>query len=341
MAGGVRRIEHRYGDPLDQIWLATAGRIGLTVERGDDVYAATDGRRTLRIGAAPTLDPDDSLAQMIFHELCHSLVEGPDSFARPDWGLDNTGVRDELREHACLRLQAHLAGRHGLRRFLAPTTDYRAYWDELPEDPLAPRRDPAVIAAVLGAQRAERPPWAPHLSAALAASAEVAVRAAAFADDATSLWSAAEPAPPPHPSRLPGWTAGAGRRCGTCAWRSDAGLCRQAEGAAVAADWDGCSRWEAALDCQDCGACCRAAYHSVTVDPQDPVVRLHAGFIADRGSYLEIRRRGDRCAALEGGESPGEPFSCAIYLGRPETCRDFELGSDNCLTARRRVGLSL
>ncbi|HEU5058882.1 MAG TPA: YkgJ family cysteine cluster protein [Kofleriaceae bacterium] len=337
----MRRIEHSYRDPLDQIWLTTARRIGLTIERGDDVYASTDGRATLRIGAAPTLDPDDSLAQMIFHELCHSLVEGPDSFARPDWGLDNTSSRDELREHACLRLQAHLAARHGLRQVLAPTTDYRAYWDRLPADPLAPRRDPAVTAAVLGAQRAGRPPWAPHLEVALAATAEVVARAAAFADDPASLFAAAEPAPAPHPSRLPPWRRNEGRRCGTCAWRTEAGLCRQADGAPVAADWDGCSRWEAALDCRDCGACCRAAYHSVTVDPQDPVVRLHSQFVVDRGSYLEIRRQGDRCAALEGGTSPDEPFTCAIYLGRPETCRDFELGSDNCLIARRRVGLSL
>jgi hypothetical protein len=340
MQWSVRRIEHKYLDPLDQIWLTTARRIGLTIERGGDVYASTDGRSTLRIGLAPTLDADDSLAQMIFHELCHSLVEGPESFTRPDWGLDNTGARDELREHACLRLQAHLAARHGLRHFLAPTTDYRVYWDELPADPLEPRRDPTVTAALYGAQRAERPPWAPHLAEALAASAAVVARAAAFADDA-SLLVAAEAAPPPHPTGLPGWTPIASRRCGTCAWRTDAGMCRQAEGAAVAPEWDGCSRWEAALDCQECGACCRAAYHSVTVDPQDPVVRLHPGFIADRGSYLEIRRHGDRCAALEGGTSPAEPFSCAIYLGRPETCRDFERGSENCLIARRRVGLSL
>jgi hypothetical protein len=356
----VRTALHRYSDPLDQIWLATARRVGLAVERGDDVYASTDGRRTLRIGSAPTLDPDDSLAQMIFHELCHSLVEGPESFARPDWGLDNTGARDELREHACLRLQAHLAARFGLRGFLAPTTEYRAFWDRLPIDPLSPRRDPTVVAAIVGAQRAEKPPWAPHLASALAATAEVVARAAPFADQ-DSLFVAHELVPP-HASGLSPWAAVDERRCGTCAWRSEeahgviprdlvsisrgdrsrgTGTCRQADGAAVASEWPGCSRWEAALDCQDCGACCRAAYHSVTVEPRDPVVRLHGRLIEDRGSYLEIRRKGDRCAALEGGETAESPFACSIYLDRPETCRDFELGGENCLIARRRVGLSL
>ncbi len=340
MAASVRTAHHRYLDPLDQIWLATAQRIGLTVERGDDVYASTDGRRTLRIGSPPTLDPDDCLAQMIFHELCHSLVEGADSFARPDWGLENSDARDELREHACLRLQAHLAGRHGLRGFLAPTTDYRAFWDRLPADPLAGRRQPSVVAAVLGAQRADKPPWAPHLQAALAATAEVVSRAGAFAE-AGSLFALSELPPPPHASGLAPWGQDDGRFCGTCAWRGAAGTCRQADGAAVAADWPGCSRWEDALDCQDCGACCRAAYHSVTVEPRDPVVRLHPQLIADRGSYLEIRRKGDRCAALDGGETAEQPFACAIYRDRPETCRDFELGGENCLIARRRVGLSL
>jgi hypothetical protein len=336
----VRRIEHSYRDPLDQIWLTTARRIGLTIERGDDVYAATDGRRTLRIGTAPTLDPDDSLAQMIFHELCHSLVEGPESFARPDWGLDNTGPRDQAREHACLRLQAHLGDRYGLRRFLAPTTDYRAFWDRLPADPLAPRRDPEVAAAILGAQRAARPPWGPHLEAALAATAEVVARVALFAEPG-SLHAAFAAAPAPHPTGLPPWAPTAGRRCGSCGWRTEAGLCRQADGAPVAAEWAACSRWEAAFDCQECGACCRAAYHSVTVDREDPVVRLHPSLIADRGSYLEVLRRGDRCAALEGGATADQPFACAIYPDRPETCREFELGGENCLIARRRVGLSL
>jgi hypothetical protein len=34
-------------------------------------------------------------------------------------------------------------------------------------------------------------------------------------------------------------------------------------------------------------------------------------------------------------------FHCVIYDDRPRTCRDFTLGSEHCLTARRRVGLTL
>jgi hypothetical protein len=37
---------------------------------------------------------------MVLHELCHALVEGEAGRRRPDWGLDNTGTRDEGREQS-------------------------------------------------------------------------------------------------------------------------------------------------------------------------------------------------------------------------------------------------
>jgi putative zinc- or iron-chelating protein len=349
-AGVARDVTHRYLDPLTQVWLAAARRIGLRVERTPDAYAATDGRGTLALGDDAALDADDSLAQMIFHELCHSLVEGEDAFARPDWGMDNTGPDHDWREHACLRVQYILAGRHGLRGLFAPTTDFRAFWDQLAGDILADRADPSVQAAIAGLRRVAVPPWAPALDNALAATAQIAQVAARFAapapapapaGDATpSLWHAVVAPPAPHPTGLPpGVAAGS---CGTCAWRTGA-RCRQAA-ARVDPAWPTCERFEPALDCQTCGACCRAAYHSVEVTRRDPVVKAHPALIVDRGSYLEIRRSGDRCAALHGGaieHGTTTRYHCAIYDDRPRTCRDFTLGSAHCLTARRRVGLSL
>ena len=175
---------HRYADPLDHVWLATAARIGLGVVRSPDAFAATDGAGTLVIGTPETLDPDDCLAQMILHELCHALVEGPGSLALADWGLSNVDSRDELREHACLRVQAALVAPHGLRWFLAPTTDYRAYYDGLPPDPLAAAAVSlewrAIELATAAHERAGHPPWAPHLQNALAATAAIARTGAAF-----------------------------------------------------------------------------------------------------------------------------------------------------------------
>jgi hypothetical protein len=341
----AREVTHRYVDPLAQVWLGAARRIGLRIVRTADAYAATDGRGTLAIGTDATLDADDSLAQMIFHELCHSLVEGEPAFARPDWGMDNTGPDHDWREHACLRVQWVLAGRHGLRAVFAPTTEFRAFWDGLAGDVLAQRSDPSVPAAIAGLSRAAHPPWGPALGEALAATAQIAQLAARFAQgeptgDHRSPWLDAVPPPPPHPTGLPAGAADA--TCGVCVWRSN-GRCRHA-GARVDPAWPACERFEAALDCQACGACCRAAYHSVEVSRRDPVVKAQPAMIVDRGEYLELRRCGDRCAALEGGaidHGAITRYHCTIYDDRPRTCRDFTLGSSHCLTARRRVGLSL
>jgi Fe-S-cluster containining protein len=360
-----RSIHARYVDPLSQLWLGCARAIGLRVVRSGDAYAATDGGGTLVIGDDASLDADDSLAQMIFHELCHSLVEGPESFTRADWGMDNVTDDDHWREHACLRLQRVLATRYGLEHLFAPTTDFRAFWDALPADPLADRGEPSVVAAILGLERVDDPPWAPALASALAATARIAaeVRAAARVDapsDAAqpALWDRVAPPPAPHPTGLPAGPAAAAspdRSCGTCAWRYVGGpgpraeRCRQAEGARVDVAWPGCERWEPALDCLTCGACCRAAYGAVEVGRTERFVKRHPALVVDRGSYVEILRAGDRCAALTGGATERRadgtrgttPYACVVYADRPKTCRDFTLGSEHCLTARRRVGLSL
>jgi Fe-S-cluster containining protein len=134
--------------------------------------------------------------------------------------------------------------------------------------------------------------------------------------------------------------------CGSCAWRFEhrgAARCRQAD-QKIEDAWPACERYESALDCQSCGACCRAAYHSVEITRRDPMIRRQPEYVVDRGHYLEIRREGDRCAALHGGKvEAGKTtrYHCVIYDDRPRTCRDFTLGSAHCLTARRRVGLSL
>lgn len=341
---GVSR-NARYIDPVSHIWLHAARRIGLRVVRTRDAYAATDGAGTLAIGDSDLLDADDSLGQMIFHELCHSLIEGEQSFERRDWGLGNTNSDDDWREHACLRLQWVLTGRYGLRRLFAPTTDFRAaFWDQLPNDVLADRSDRSVVAAIAGLRRAATPPWAPALPAALAATAQIAAVTSGVAADASTLWHGAT-VPAPHPSGLPAGTSGT---CAACAWRFThraTAKCRHT-GRSIDPAWPGCERFEPALDCQTCGACCRAAYHSVELGKRDPVIKKHPSYVVDRTTYLELARAGDRCAALTGGDldpvtARPTRYACAIYDDRPKTCRDFTLGSEHCLTARRRVGLSL
>jgi hypothetical protein len=56
---------------------------------------------------------------------------------------------------------------------LAPTTDFRGYYDGLPEAPLEDDTDPAAALAKHGAARSEEAPWAPHLWEGLEATAKI------------------------------------------------------------------------------------------------------------------------------------------------------------------------
>src|SRR4029079_14414051 len=127
---------------IDEIWRRAAARVGFALARTDAAYASSDGRGGINIRARETLDDDDALAQLVFHELCHAITEGEASLYRPDWGLDNVPAH-AVREHACLRLQAWLSDRFGLRAVMAPTTPYRGYYTALPADPLGAAPDDA------------------------------------------------------------------------------------------------------------------------------------------------------------------------------------------------------
>jgi hypothetical protein len=340
-----RTVTHRYADPLDVVWLEAARRIGLTIARSDVAYAWFDGRGTLTLGSPDTLDADDCLAQMIFHELCHSLVQGPDSLEQPDWGLDNETDRDLHREHACLRAQAWIAGRYGLRDVLAPTTDHRAFFDALPPDPLLPRPgvDPAlerrsIELARVAITRADRFPWAPHLTTALEATQRIVAASAPHAPMDSLFARHREPASR-HPTGLFAHPDPSGRTCGECAWqRPIRGRPRCLHASApIDPSWTACERFEPALDCQACGACCREAYERVELSTRDPFVRAHPELVRRIDGRLVLQRVDGRCPALEGDG----PYACTHYDERPRTCRDFTRGSDNCRDARRRVGLSL
>ncbi|MDD5036104.1 MAG: YkgJ family cysteine cluster protein [Methylococcaceae bacterium] len=369
----LRRPTHHYQDPLARIWMDCAERIGFRIERTNLAYATTDGRGTIFIGADEMLDSDDSLAQMIFHELCHALVEGEAGETQADWGLGYSGGSHPWREHACLRLQAYLAGNMGLRGFFAPTTDYRvSFWNSLPEDPFAAtaedggRRERSCVAARIAAWRAAQPRWNTPLRKALAASAAIAAltprvlqaEAAALPASAAdgrqeagnpmpSLWETANQLPALHPTgHAPVAAYHAEHDCDDCAWTSferNARRCQHAPGIRLADDAPACTRWEPAseLDCLSCGACCREAYHSVEISAREPVNKRHPELVVVLDTHRKLRRDGDRCAALGGGDTPQQAYACTIYADRPRTCQEFTRGSNHCLDARRRVGLSL
>lgn len=324
----ARTIEHRYDDPLDLIWLECLRAVGLELERSPEVYASFDGARTLTLSTREHFDADDSLAQLIFHELCHALVSGPRGLRLSDWGMENVDQRDLLQEHACLRLQAALADRYGLRGLFAVTTDHRSYWDQLGIDPLSPGDDDDAVPIARDAlDRATRGPWATALRSALARTRALAAVMRELELPANSLWRRTRPL---HASGFPLGDQGT---CGECAWHGT--RCRQAPKARVAASMQACVRFERALDCEACGACCRGAFDRVELRKREPVrPALKALVVVDVfGPHLP--RPAQRCVAL----AP-DANRCTIYEDRPRACADFAIGGDACLVARRRVGLS-
>lgn len=348
----TRRITHQYRDPLELVWIRALQRLSIPLHRSDDVFASWDPEQGLTIASQGAFDADDSLAQMIFHEICHALVGGPASFQQVDWGLSNTDASDLVLEHACHRLQARLADAYGLRDFMAVTTEWRPYWDALPEEPLKAGEDPAIELAQQGYLRAQREPYLAVLRDALSATAALADIAREHAN-VDSLWSLTRRR---HPS---GFLLGSSKhRCGQCAWAQRVGRsqkwrrCRQARSAArapfghhqsrVHVDELACERFEPQLDeaaCATCGACCREGFDLVPVSRLDPFRDKHPQLCVSDDRFTWVPRPEGRCLALR-GDGQQEAFRCSVYPERPRSCAEFELGGDACLMARRRVGLS-
>jgi len=155
-------------------WLAVASAAGFAVTRGDLGWVWYDGAGTIGVTPDDGFDPDDWLGQIVLHELCHHLVEGPDSRDAADWGLDNMSPRHEAHEHAALRLQAAICDRVDpiARRLFVATTDFRPFFEALPDDPLDAHGvdDPrSVDLARAGLDRFDAAPWAADVVAAMRA----------------------------------------------------------------------------------------------------------------------------------------------------------------------------
>jgi hypothetical protein len=150
-------------------------------------------------------------------------------------------------------------------------------------------------------------------------------------------------------------TADPSPTCGSCTWGRDSGdgglRCaflapEGGEGPTVAAETSGCPHHERILDCDGCGACCREAFDSVPVAEDDEAIRRHPALLRRHADgWCDLARvasptgRGTRCAALH-GDGAAHPYRCRVYADRPTACAELQIGSDGCLFARRRVGLT-
>ena len=172
-----RPILSRYVDPVELIWLSTAKELGLTIRRNPSIFSATDGSGLLELGPRTDLDADDTLAQMVLHEICHWVTNGKDTFEERDWGFP-LDIELDPREHACLRLQAWWTGHHGLREVMAPTSSFRDYYNRIPDNPLEPMDDSEWELNVVGLakeaiQRGQTDPWVGPVNRALEATRQV------------------------------------------------------------------------------------------------------------------------------------------------------------------------
>ena len=92
-------------------------------------------------------------------------------------------------------------------------------------------------------------------------------------------------------------------------------------------------------DCVTCGRCCHHPPETAHVLASDED-RLGEALLREftyedprPPGFRFLRNAGERCGALDVSE-PGR-FPCRIYERRPDDCRRFRPGSDDCLEARR------
>jgi len=85
-----------------------------------------------------------------------------------------------------------------------------------------------------------------------------------------------------------------------------------------------------AVTCSNCRACC-CKLEVMLLGGDDVPARF---MLEDAWGGWIMRRRDDGwCAALD-----RDTHRCTIYARRPQICRDFATGSDECLTERRQLG---
>lgn len=98
-------------------------------------------------------------------------------------------------------------------------------------------------------------------------------------------------------------------------------------------------------DCQSCGACCVTAGEVIVTTYEDVPAAMTTALAAGPGATAAMShamrrmiRVGDgRCIALR--QNGRSDYACGIYHRRPNVCREFAAGSEDCLIARDAAGI--
>jgi uncharacterized protein len=95
--------------------------------------------------------------------------------------------------------------------------------------------------------------------------------------------------------------------------------------------------FEAAFNCQECGACCSysSEWPRFSLEDDAALEGIPRRFVDDERGRM--RCDGDRCTALVG--QIGVSTACAVYAVRPDVSRTCLPGDDECRMARSRFNL--
>jgi Fe-S-cluster containining protein len=88
------------------------------------------------------------------------------------------------------------------------------------------------------------------------------------------------------------------------------------------------------FDCKSCGACCCFKW-SWPVLRRDRLDAVNIPKEMVRTDFPLMKTIDNRCIALDG--KVGKSVCCKVYDDRPNSCRQFEPGSDLCREARKKV----
>jgi Fe-S-cluster containining protein len=80
------------------------------------------------------------------------------------------------------------------------------------------------------------------------------------------------------------------------------------------------------VTCANCQACCCSLEVMIISDTGVPHQHIH---VDEFGSQTMLRLDDGRCSALD-----RDTLMCSIYENRPWVCREFEMGSYECINER-------
>ncbi len=88
------------------------------------------------------------------------------------------------------------------------------------------------------------------------------------------------------------------------------------------------------FDCKTCGACCAFKWSwPVLLRSRLDAINIPKEMV--RTDYPLMKTIDNRCIALDG--KVGKSVCCKVYDDRPNSCRQFEPGSELCREARKKV----